>query len=106
MATAACMGWRSYPSRSGRANVGRDRVACAAMSVSPACALYGQCGGCQLQHLVYDDQLAHKTEEIRRLYPDGDVEVSPCVPSPAPYGYRSKLTPHFPRPRPDRTPTI
>jgi 23S rRNA (uracil1939-C5)-methyltransferase/tRNA (uracil-5-)-methyltransferase len=76
------------------------------MSVSPACALYGQCGGCQLQHLSYDDQLAHKTAEIRRLYPDGSVEVSPCVPSPAPYGYRSKLTPHFPRPRAERAPAI
>jgi tRNA/tmRNA/rRNA uracil-C5-methylase (TrmA/RlmC/RlmD family) len=70
------------------------------------CALYGQCGGCQLQHLGYDEQLAHKTEEIRRLYPEGDVAVSDCVPSPAPYGYRSKLTPHFPRPRPDRPPAI
>jgi tRNA/tmRNA/rRNA uracil-C5-methylase (TrmA/RlmC/RlmD family) len=76
------------------------------MSVSPGCALYGQCGGCQLQHLDYDDQLAHKTDEIRRLYPDGSVEVAACVPSPAPYGYRSKLTPHFPRPRPDRPPAI
>jgi tRNA/tmRNA/rRNA uracil-C5-methylase (TrmA/RlmC/RlmD family) len=80
------------------------------MSVSPAepsrCALYGQCGGCQLQHLGYEEQLAQKTEEIRRLYPDGSVEVAACIPSPAPYGYRSKLTPHFPRPRPDRTPAI
>jgi 23S rRNA (uracil1939-C5)-methyltransferase/tRNA (uracil-5-)-methyltransferase len=76
------------------------------MSVSPGCALYGQCGGCQLQHLGYDDQLAHKTDEIRRFYPEGDVDVAACVPSPAPYGYRSKLTPHFPRPRPDRTPAI
>jgi tRNA/tmRNA/rRNA uracil-C5-methylase (TrmA/RlmC/RlmD family) len=76
------------------------------MSVSPACPLYGQCGGCQLQHLGYEDQLALKTDQIRRLYPEGGVEVTACEPSPVSYGYRSKLTPHFPRPRPDRTPAI
>ena len=31
----------------------------------------------------------------------GDA-VAACVGSPRPYGYRSKLTPHFPRPRADR----
>ena len=74
--------------------------------VPSRCALYGQCGGCQLQHLGYDDQLALKTEEIRRLYPDGTVAVEACIPSPTAYGYRSKLTPHFPRPRADRAPAI
>jgi 23S rRNA (uracil1939-C5)-methyltransferase/tRNA (uracil-5-)-methyltransferase len=66
----------------------------------PRCPLFGRCGGCQLQDLSYDAQLARKTEGIRALFPD--TEVAPCVPSPREYGYRSKLTPHFPRPRPDR----
>ena len=72
-------------------------------SVGPAvphCSLFGRCGGCQLQNLAYDEQLALKTEGIRALFPE-DI-VAPCVPSPRPYGYRSKLTPHFPRPRADR----
>ncbi len=73
-------------------------------SVQPACALFGQCGGCQLQHLDYSKQLAIKTEAVRRLFTDAPVE--PCIASPATYGYRSKLTPHFPRPRPDRAPVI
>jgi 23S rRNA (uracil1939-C5)-methyltransferase/tRNA (uracil-5-)-methyltransferase len=51
-----------------------------------------------MQDLSYDEQLARKTEQIRTLFPD--VDVAPCVPSPRDYGYRSKLTPHFPRPRP------
>src|SRR5262252_423650 len=34
------------------------------------------------------------------------ADVATCVPCPAPYGYRSKLTPHFARPRPDREPAI
>jgi tRNA/tmRNA/rRNA uracil-C5-methylase (TrmA/RlmC/RlmD family) len=69
-------------------------------TATPACPLFGRCGGCQYQNLAYDDQLVRKTEEIRALFPE--VAVAPCVPSPRPYGYRSKLTPHFQRPRPDR----
>src|SRR5262245_3154156 len=74
--------------------------------VTPACPLYGACGGCQYQHLAYEDQLALKTEEIRRLFAALPVDIAPCVPCPAPYGYRSKLTPHFARPKPDREPAI
>ncbi len=74
------------------------------MPATPACPLFGQCGGCQLQDLDYEEQLSLKTAEVRELYPD--VSVAPCVPSPRPYGYRSKLTPHFPRPRPGRAPAI
>lgn len=74
-------------------------------AATPACALFGQCGGCQLQDLPYDDQLALKTREVAALFDPG-VNVRPCIGSPAPYGYRSKLTPHFPRPRPDRETAI
>jgi len=69
-------------------------------SAVPLCPLFGRCGGCQLQNLAYDEQLALKTEGIRALFPESTV--ANCLPSPRPYGYRSKLTPHFPRPRADR----
>jgi 23S rRNA (uracil1939-C5)-methyltransferase/tRNA (uracil-5-)-methyltransferase len=74
--------------------------------VVPVCPLFGACGGCQYQHLAYEDQLALKTEEIRRLFAGLAADIGPCLPCPAPYGYRSKLTPHFARPRPDREPAI
>src|SRR5262245_2857066 len=70
--------------------------------VVPVCPLYGACGGCQYQHLAYEDQLALKTDGIRQLFATLGTDVAPCLPCPAPYGYRSKLTPHFARPRPDR----
>jgi 23S rRNA (uracil1939-C5)-methyltransferase/tRNA (uracil-5-)-methyltransferase len=70
------------------------------MSVAPVCELFGRCGGCQLQTLAYDDQLVLKTEQVRALYPERPVD--PCVASPRTVGYRSKLTPHFPKPRPER----
>src|SRR6188768_2444356 len=74
--------------------------------IVPVCPLFGSCGGCQYQNLAYDDQLALKTGEIRRLFAGLTGDVADCVPCPAPYGYRSKLTPHFARPRPDREPAI
>ena len=78
--------------------------------VEPCCALYGTCGGCQLQHVSYDEQLAWKTGEVRRLLeaalPDAAADVAPCIGSPRAYGYRSKITPHFPRPRGGQAPPI
>jgi 23S rRNA (uracil1939-C5)-methyltransferase/tRNA (uracil-5-)-methyltransferase len=74
--------------------------------VAAVCALYGTCGGCQYQHLDYGRQLALKTDGVRALFTGLAAEVASCVPCPAPYGYRSKLTPHFARPRPDREPAI
>ena len=73
-------------------------------AATPRCALYGECGGCQLQHLPYEEQLAWKTAEVQRLFPE--VAVAACIASPRPYGYRSKITPHFPRPRDGRVPPI
>jgi 23S rRNA (uracil1939-C5)-methyltransferase/tRNA (uracil-5-)-methyltransferase len=77
-----------------------------APGVAPACPLFGACGGCQYQHLAYDDQLSLKTDTLRALFAGLTADVAPCAPCPAPYGYRSKLTPHFARPRPDREPAI
>ncbi len=71
--------------------------------LTPPCPLFGTCGGCQLQHVPYDEQLAWKTAEVRRLFEqalaDAALQVDACVGSPRTYGYRSKLTPHFQRPR-------
>lgn len=66
------------------------------------CPLFGTCGGCQVQHLPYPNQLAWKTELLRALMaPLGLGErVADCVGSPREYGYRSKITPHHDRPRP------
>ncbi len=74
------------------------------MTAVPVCPLFGRCGGCQLQDLSYEEQLAAKTRQVQALFPDRPVEA--CVPSPRAYGYRSKLTPHFPRPRPGRPAAI
>lgn len=70
--------------------------------ITPACPLFGECGGCQYQNLNYDAQLALKTRQIGELLAKiGGIrtEISPCRPSPRQWGYRSKITPHFKRPQ-------
>lgn len=76
--------------------------------VTPGCPLFGRCGGCQYQHLTYAEQLLWKQRQVAELLQHmAGVEfaVSPVIPSPREYGYRSKITPHFAAPRYMRTPT-
>jgi 23S rRNA (uracil1939-C5)-methyltransferase len=65
---------------------------------APACRAFGSCGGCVLQHLDYDGQLAWKRARVARALAALDVTVAPCVASPRPLGYRnrSKLVPARP----------
>jgi len=70
--------------------------------VEPSCPLFGDCGGCQYQHLAYERQLEWKSRQVAELLRHmADIEhpVQPCHPSPKQWAYRSKITPHFDRPR-------
>ena len=69
---------------------------------APECPLFGTCGGCQYQHFEYAGQLEWKRAQVRELLKrigGLDVDVEPTVPSPRVFGYRAKLTPHWPQPR-------
>ena len=62
--------------------------------VAPPCPHVARgCGGCDWQHIAYAAQLDFKTaavrEQLARIGKFVDVSVPPCVPSPAPYGYRN-----------------
>ncbi|KAL5002093.1 S-adenosyl-L-methionine-dependent methyltransferase [Aspergillus recurvatus] len=70
------------------------------------CKYFGKCSGCQLQMLSYEDQLAHKKRIVEKAYANFSgliPELIPAIgntfPSPQQYGYRTKLTPHFPPPK-------
>lgn len=70
--------------------------------LDPKCPLFGKCGGCQYQHLSYEKQLKWKTRQVEELLEHMagvHTEVSPAIPSPKEWDYRSKITPHFKRPR-------
>ncbi|MDC0301304.1 methyltransferase domain-containing protein, partial [Akkermansiaceae bacterium] len=71
--------------------------------IEPHCRHFATCGGCQYQHLPYEKQLEWKTRQVRELllHMVGiEEEVNPTIPSPKQWGYRSKITPHFQRPKP------
>ena len=61
--------------------------------VEPPCSYYGQCTGCQWQHMDYQHQLEVKHEKVvdalKRVGGFDSVDVSQVVPSPKQYGYRN-----------------
>ncbi len=63
--------------------------------VEAPCPYFGECGGCQYQHLAYHAQLRLKHEQIRellaRLGGFSGVDIDPVVPCPAPFGYRNRI---------------
>lgn len=63
--------------------------------VEPRCPHYGQCGGCQLQHLRYEAQLAAKEaavrEQLERIGKLDSSVVRPIVPAREPWGYRNHV---------------
>lgn len=67
--------------------------------VPAPCELYDRCGGCHLQHLGYDGQLANKNQQVRdclaRIGGLPDVPVLPTLASPKPFGYRNKALYHY-----------
>jgi 23S rRNA (uracil1939-C5)-methyltransferase/tRNA (uracil-5-)-methyltransferase len=73
--------------------------------VTPLCPLFGRCGGCQYQHLSTAGQLAWKRRQVAELLEHMagiSFPVEPVIGSPREYGYRSKITPHFNAPLPER----
>lgn len=63
--------------------------------VTPACRYFGDCGGCQYQHLAYLEQLRVKHKQISDLFQRiggfDAAAIDPVLPCPAPYGYRNRL---------------
>lgn len=63
--------------------------------VEPRCALFGECGGCQLQHLDYPAQLAVKEgivrEQLARIGGLADAPVRPVVGADDPWAYRNHV---------------
>lgn len=66
-----------------------------------SCPVYDKCGGCQWQHINYDEQLKQKqqlvTEQLRRFI-DESVEVLPILSGPE-WQYRNRIQVHVDGPR-------
>lgn len=63
--------------------------------VAPPCKLFGTCGGCQLMHLSYEQQLKIKQQRVvdalQRIGKIKDVNVPDCEPSTNSLAYRNKI---------------
>jgi tRNA/tmRNA/rRNA uracil-C5-methylase (TrmA/RlmC/RlmD family) len=63
--------------------------------VEPPCPYFGECGGCQYQHVDYTLQLEVKRKQVADLFARlggfPHEVVGPVVPCPAPYGYRNRI---------------
>ena len=61
--------------------------------IDAPCRYYGQCTGCQWQHVAYPAQLTIKQDKVRdalkRVGGMDDVNVLPTLPSPSQFGYRN-----------------
>jgi tRNA/tmRNA/rRNA uracil-C5-methylase (TrmA/RlmC/RlmD family) len=61
----------------------------------PECPYFGECGGCQYQHLRYETQITIKQKQIRDLFQRiggfPEAKIQPLIPCPVHYGYRNRL---------------
>ncbi len=70
--------------------------------IEARCELFGTCGGCQYQNYTYEQQLEWKRSQVAELLTHMahiKAEVLPVIPSPIEWAYRSKITPHFQKPK-------
>jgi 23S rRNA (uracil1939-C5)-methyltransferase len=76
----------------------REIVSPSHSRVSPSCAHYTYCGGCQLQHIAYADQLECKRlivqDALTRIGGITGIDVNPCLGSPMNVGHRSRVRLH------------
>lgn len=63
--------------------------------VAPPCPVFGECGGCQLQHMDYAAQLAWKRDTVGQLLTDigrfDDPPLLEAVPCSPPWNYRNHM---------------
>lgn len=64
------------------------------LRTTPRCPVFGQCGGCDLQHIRYDEQCRAKQQQLQetlqRIAGMSNPPVTPTVAAADPYGYRAR----------------
>lgn len=64
--------------------------------INPLCRYFGQCGGCQLQHIHYSEQLKYKQQivldALKRIGKMPNTRVEPVIPAALNWAYRRHIT--------------
>lgn len=72
-----------------------DILTASEFRVEPVCSVYKRCGGCQLQHLTYEEQLRFKQQRVKdcmeRIGKLKDVVIHPTIGMINPARYRNKV---------------
>ncbi|MCA9522447.1 MAG: class I SAM-dependent RNA methyltransferase, partial [Myxococcales bacterium] len=63
--------------------------------VEPRCPYIERCGGCQWQHVSYDEQLRQKQGLVAHRVERLGASIEPIIPSPDTYGYRCRVRLRF-----------
>ena len=66
---------------------------CSPNRVEPKCPYFGMCGGCDIQHMNYAEQLKFKTLLVKKTLKKVagiDFKVEDCVPCSSVFNYRNK----------------
>ena len=61
------------------------------------CPYYNECGGCQIGHLTYDEQLEYKKNTVKNIfskYTNYNLDSLEIIPTKC-YNYRNKVTFHI-----------
>lgn len=62
----------------------------ATSKAEPRCGYFGECGGCSMQNIKYEEQVALKLEALQQIFEGDELEVS-MTPAPDRYYYRLKM---------------
>lgn len=70
----------------------------ASCRVTPRCKVFGECGGCQWQHISYEAQLEWKCEivkeALRRIAKIAEPQVEETIASPKEWNWRNRIQLH------------
>ncbi|MCB0370236.1 MAG: class I SAM-dependent RNA methyltransferase [Bdellovibrionales bacterium] len=68
------------------------------LRITPPCGYYSQCGGCNFQHIKYEEQLKLKTqlvkETLSKFLKTDELPFKESVASPKPFHYRNRVQLH------------
>lgn len=62
--------------------------------IAPRCIHFATCGGCQMQHISYEDQLKHKEQLVHTAFAEfisPETTVGPIIPCEQIWQYRNKM---------------